>query len=125
MSRPLYPTSRPMKIARGAAPGGGGGTSSQRLWSIPNGITSTFDSNPVSSMDRARCARLGTTTDAGSTTYYLDSTVLGTDQVSGSSFALSPDGLSGTFTLTDGSAGSFTCPRILTADEVFSAAPAD
>ena len=27
-------------------------------------FTSTFDSNPVSSVDRARCARLGTTTAA-------------------------------------------------------------
>ncbi|MBK5224619.1 MAG: hypothetical protein JJE52_17445 [Acidimicrobiia bacterium] len=64
-------------------------------------------------------ARLGTTTDAGSTTYYLDSTTSGTDHTAGSSFSLAPDGLSGTFTLTDGSSGSFTCPRVLSADEVF------
>ena len=31
---------------------------------MPNGITSTFDSKPMSSVERARCARLGTTTAA-------------------------------------------------------------
>ena len=29
-------------MARGGAPGGGGGTLCQRVWSIPNGMTSTF-----------------------------------------------------------------------------------
>jgi hypothetical protein len=53
-----------MKIARGGAPGGGGGTTSQRLWSIPKGMTSTLLSNPTSSVESARCARLGTTTAA-------------------------------------------------------------
>lgn len=66
-----------------------------------------------------RADRLGTTTDAGSTTYYLDSTTSGTDNTTGSNVSLSADGLSGTFTLTDGSSGSFTCPRVLSADEVF------
>lgn len=64
-------------------------------------------------------SRIGSTTDAGSTTYYLDSTVTGTENISGSSFTIAPDGLSGTFSLTDGNAGSFTCPRILTYDEVY------
>ena len=53
-----------MKIARGAAPGGGGGTVSQRAWSMPNGMTSTLLSHPSSSLESARCARLGTTTAA-------------------------------------------------------------
>src|SRR6185437_8294286 len=53
-----------MKMARGDAPGGGGGTVSHRVWSMPKGITSTLLSHPTSSDDRARCARLGTTTAA-------------------------------------------------------------
>src|SRR4026207_50170 len=53
-----------MKIARGAAPGGGGGTVSHRVWSIPHGISSTFLSQPTRSVDSARWARLGTTTAA-------------------------------------------------------------
>jgi hypothetical protein len=64
-------------------------------------------------------SRLGTTTDAGSTTYHLDETVSGTGQTTGSSFTLAPDGRSGTFSLSDGNAGSFTCPEILSADEVY------
>jgi hypothetical protein len=51
-----------MKIARAGASGGGGGTNVQRRSSIPNGMTSTLPSNPVSSVDSATWARLGTTT---------------------------------------------------------------
>jgi hypothetical protein len=60
--------------------------------------------------------RLGTTTDAGSVSYGLH----GDDDLGGgSTFTIAPDGLSGTFTLSDGSAGSYTCPSILTYDEVY------
>ncbi len=60
-SSPLYLASRPMKSARGGASMGRRGMSAQRLSSMPKGITSVLFSNPSSSRDSARCARLGTT----------------------------------------------------------------
>ena len=60
--------------------------------------------------------RLGTTTDAGSVSFGLH----GDDDLGGGSqFTIAPDGLSGTFTLSDGSAGSYTCPAILSYAEVY------
>ncbi len=64
----------------------------------------------------AAMSRLGTTTDAGSVSYGLH----GDDDLGGGSqFTIATDGLSGTFALADGNAGSYTCPAILTYDEVY------
>lgn len=64
----------------------------------------------------ADMSRLGTTTDAGSVSWGLHGD---DDMGGGSTFAIAADGLSGTFSLSDGNAGSYTCPQILTYDEVY------